>query len=69
VESRILKDEREIVGVYFNDIEGSCYTVDYGYKITAYPEPREYCEVAFIEIEKDGKVVSRFPASMGQIVY
>uniref|UniRef100_A0A6H1ZQA0 Uncharacterized protein n=1 Tax=viral metagenome TaxID=1070528 RepID=A0A6H1ZQA0_9ZZZZ len=68
-DSRILKDTREIIGVYFNDLEGSCYAVDYGYKITAYPEPREYCHVAFIEVEKDGKIVSRFPATMVQIAY
>lgn len=68
-ESRILRDNRKIIGVYFNDLEGSCYSVDHGYKITPYGEPREFCHIAFIEVEKDGEVVSRFPATMVQIAY
>ena len=68
-ESRIVKDTREITGVYFNNSEDSRYTKAMGCKITAYGEPREHCYVAFIEIEKEGKVISRFPATMVEIVY
>lgn len=69
MESRIINDKRKIEALYFNDIEDKFYMSGPDFEITAYGEPREFCEVAFYEVKDRGKVITRIPATMVQVVY
>ena len=69
MESRILKDEREIDKLLYNNDFDEQWVASEDIKIKAYGEPREYCHVAFFEVEKDGVVVSRLPATMVEVLY
>ena len=67
----MLDDKREIKAIYFNDAEGTCYTVG-SYEcdaIKTYGEPGMHCNLPFLAIYKKGEIHSRIPAHTVQITY
>jgi len=69
MDSEIIKDEREILGLYFNDRDGTCYEAEHGNIIKAYGELGPHCCIPFFSIEKDAVIIARVPASMVEVVY
>jgi len=69
MDSEIVKDKREILGLYFNDVDGRCYEAMHGNLIKAYEEPGPHCYIPFFSVEKNGVIIARLPATMVEVVY
>lgn len=67
----MLNDNREIVGIYWNDEHGTSYQVGSCdcTGIKAYAEGGMHCDIPFIAVYKGDYVITRVPAWQVQIVY
>jgi uncharacterized protein YqfB (UPF0267 family) len=66
----ILKDKREISGIYYDDAEESHYSTEAGYRIMAYREDGMYCYIPYFAVYNDkDEIIARVPAWKVTVVY
>ena len=66
----ILDDNREIFGIWYDDVDGTHYSIESGLKIVPYPESGTYKDLVYYAVfDQYDNIIARVPGWKVTVTY